>query len=95
MEARGKLRLPAGVSRRAGCKGRVTLRVLGAKRALGSRRAALRSDCSYSLRLTVPRGAPAELLATVGFGGNSKLLPRLAGPRSVPPEVPRAVPHSL
>jgi glycerophosphoryl diester phosphodiesterase len=93
VQARGKLRLPSGVSRRKGCRGRVTLRVLGAKRALSTKRTALRRDCTYSVALTVPRGAPAELLATIGFAGNSKLLPRLAGPKSVPPEVPRAVPH--
>lgn len=95
VEVKGKLRLPAGVSRRKGCDGRVTLRVLGGTRTLRSRRTALRSDCSYALALTVPRGAPAELVATVGFAGNSKLLPRLVGPKPVRTELPRAVPHSL
>ena len=93
IDAKGKLRLPAGVSRRKGCSGRVTLRVLGAKRTLRAKRTQLGADCSYQVALTVPRGAPTELLATIGFAGNAKLLPRLVGPRSVPPEVPLAVPH--
>jgi glycerophosphoryl diester phosphodiesterase len=93
IEARGKLRLPAGVSRRKGCRGRVTLRVLGAKRTLRTKRAQLKRDCSYAVAVTVPRGAPTELLATIGFAGNTKLLPRLVGPKAVPREVPLAVPH--
>jgi glycerophosphoryl diester phosphodiesterase len=93
IEAKGKLRLPAGLSRRKGCSGRMTLRVLGAKRTLRAKRTQLAADCSYQVTLTVPRGAPTELLATIGFAGNAKLLPRLVGPRSVPPEVPLAVPH--
>jgi glycerophosphoryl diester phosphodiesterase len=91
--ARGKLRLPPGVSRRRGCSGRITLRVLGAKRALHARRTPLQGDCTFELAVTVPRGAPAELIATVGFAGNAKLLPRLVGPTAVPSEIPRALPH--
>jgi glycerophosphoryl diester phosphodiesterase len=93
IEAKGKLRLPAGLSRRKGCSGRVTLRVLAAKRTLRAKRTQLRADCSYKEAVTVPRGAPTELLATIGFAGNAKLLPRIVGPKSVPPEVPLAVPH--
>jgi glycerophosphoryl diester phosphodiesterase len=94
IEARGKLRLPAGVSRRKGCSGRVTLRVLGAKRTLRLRRTGLKADCSYAVAVSVPRGAPTELLATIAFAGNAKLLPRVVGPKPVPPEVPLAVPHA-
>jgi glycerophosphoryl diester phosphodiesterase len=94
IEAKGKLGLPAGVSRRKGCTGRVTLRVLSAKRTLQVKRTALKRDCSYEAEVTVARGAPAELLATIAFGGNAKLLPRVAGPKSVPPEIPLAVPHA-
>ena len=93
IEAKGKLRLPAGLSRRKGCSGRVTLRVLGAKRTFRLKGARLKADCSYELAVTVPRGAPTELLATIGFAGNAKLLPRIVGPKAVPPEVPLAVPH--
>ena len=93
IEAKGKLRPPAGVPRRQGCSGSVTLRVLGARRTLHTKRTQLRSDCRYDVAVTVPRGAPAELLATVGFAGNLRVLPRLVGPRAVPGDVPRAVPH--
>jgi glycerophosphoryl diester phosphodiesterase len=91
--ASGKLVRPAGVGRRKGCTGRVKLRILSAERTLRSRRARLRRDCSYTVEVNVARGAPAELLATIGFGGNAKLLPRLVGPRSVPAEVPLAIPR--
>jgi glycerophosphoryl diester phosphodiesterase len=94
IEAKGKLRLPAGVSRRKGCTGTVTLRVLAANRTLRARRTQLERDCSYAVAVTVARGAPTELLATIGFAGNAKLLPRLVGPKPVPAEVPLAVPHT-
>jgi glycerophosphoryl diester phosphodiesterase len=87
--AAGRLRLPRGVKR---CKGRITLRVLGAKRILYRRSTPLAANCSYRVKVTVPRGAPARLLATVGFGGTARLLPRLVGPRPVPRETPLAVP---
>jgi hypothetical protein len=32
--------------------------------------------------------------ATIAFGGNERVLPRLVGPRSVPPEVALAVPDA-
>jgi glycerophosphoryl diester phosphodiesterase len=80
-------------ARRRDCKGFVALRVLGANRALRARRTQLGGDCDYDVSVPVPRGAPARLLATVGFGGNARLLPRLVGPRPVPRELPLAVPH--
>ena len=83
----------SGVLRGRPCHGLVTLRVLGAKDLLRRKRTRLKDNCSYRVSVTVPRGAPAELLATVGFGGNGGLLPRLVGPKSVPAEVPLAVPH--
>jgi glycerophosphoryl diester phosphodiesterase len=89
VEAAGRLRRPA----RTRCTGTITLRVLGAKRTLYKRSTRLRAGCRFSVAVTVPRGAPARLLATIGFGGNAKLLPRLVGPRAVPREVPLAVPH--
>jgi glycerophosphoryl diester phosphodiesterase len=94
VEASARLVLPRGVRPRKGCSGVVTLRVLGAKRTLHVTHARLRGDCAIGLAVEVPRGAPARLLATVGFGGNARLLPRLVGPRPVPREVPLAVPHS-
>ena len=77
-----------------GCKGTVTLRVLGAKRKWHARTAKLARNCTYSVEVTVPRGGAARLLATIGFSGNKRLLPRIVGPRPVPDEVPLAVPSS-
>ena len=77
VEASGRLIVP----RRKLCTGAVTLRVLGAKRALRSSRARLARDCTYATAVAAPRGA--HLRATVGFGGNERLLPRLIGPRPV------------
>jgi glycerophosphoryl diester phosphodiesterase len=97
VEATGRLRVgrraARGAPRRA-CSGRVTLRVLGGKRTLQAANGRLRRDCTFDLSVLIPRGAPARLLATVGFGGNAGLLPKLVGPRAVPREVPLAVPHA-
>jgi glycerophosphoryl diester phosphodiesterase len=77
VEASGRLLVP----RRKLCTGTVTLRVLGAKRTLRSRTTKLAGDCSYATAVPAPRAA--SLRATVGFGGNERLLPRLIGPRPV------------
>ena len=77
MEATGRVRVP----RRKLCTGPVELRVLGAGHALKTRTTKLGRDCTYALAVPAPRGA--RLRATVGFGGNDHLLPRLIGPRPV------------
>ena len=59
IEAKGTLGLPAGVSRRKGCSGRVTLRLLAAKRILRTKRVGLRPDCTYDVAVSIARGAPA------------------------------------
>jgi glycerophosphoryl diester phosphodiesterase len=92
VEVSGRLRLPRGLAKRRGCSGRITLRVLGAEQALRQRGAQLARDCSFHVAVALPRGAPARLQATIGFGGNDRLLPRLTGPRLVPQELPRALP---
>jgi glycerophosphoryl diester phosphodiesterase len=94
VEVSGRLLRPAGVTRRKGCTGEVTLRVLGSKRSWQAHRTQLAEDCRYEVAVPVPRGAPARLLATTGFAGNTRLLPRLIGPRLVPQELPRALPHA-
>jgi glycerophosphoryl diester phosphodiesterase len=76
------------------CRGRIELRVLGARRTLHARTAKLRRNCTYDVAVPIPRSAPARLQATIGFSGNARLLPRLVGPRPVPQEVPRAVPSA-
>jgi glycerophosphoryl diester phosphodiesterase len=78
IEAGGRLVLPRGVSKRKGCKGKVTLRVLSAKWAPRERSARLGTDCTYHLAVAVPRSASVKV--TIGFGGNDILLPRLNGP---------------
>jgi glycerophosphoryl diester phosphodiesterase len=80
IEASGRLQLPRGVPRRKGCKGRITLRVLNAKRAPRERSARLGSDCTYDVAVAVPRSASVKV--TIGFGGNDILLPRLNGPEA-------------
>jgi glycerophosphoryl diester phosphodiesterase len=89
VEATGRLRAGG-----RGCRGTITLRVLGAKRTLHVDRARLRRDCTYDVAVAIPRGATAKFQATIGFSGNSRLLPKLVGPRAVPREVPLAVPHA-
>jgi glycerophosphoryl diester phosphodiesterase len=88
VEVAGRLK-----ARRRDCTGRITLRVLGANRTWLARRTKLARNCTYATAVRIPRGAPARLQATIGFGGNRRLLPRLVGPRLVPQELPRAVPH--
>jgi glycerophosphoryl diester phosphodiesterase len=78
IEASGRLQLPRGVPKRKGCTGRITLRVLNAKRAPRERSAPLGSDCTYDVSVAVPRSANVKV--TIGFGGNDILLPRLNGP---------------
>jgi glycerophosphoryl diester phosphodiesterase len=77
VEVSGRLLVP----RPKLCTGAVTLRVLAGKRAVRSSRARLGADCTYETAVPAPRGAP--LRATVEFGGNGRLLPRLIGPRQV------------
>jgi glycerophosphoryl diester phosphodiesterase len=77
VEVSGRLLVP----RRKLCTGAVELRVLGAARTLRARRTKLAGDCSYATAVPAPRGA--HLRATVGFGGNERLLPRVIGPRPV------------
>ena len=57
--------------------------MLGAKRTLRARTAKLAGDCTYAVAVA-GAARPARLRATVGFGGNERLLPRLIGPRLVP-----------
>jgi Ca2+-binding RTX toxin-like protein len=50
--ARGQLQLPAGVSRAQGCRGTVAVQVKAGRRTISTRRARVRSNCRYSLRVT-------------------------------------------
>jgi glycerophosphoryl diester phosphodiesterase len=81
--AGGRVQLPRGVPRRTGCKGTITLRVLGAGQAVRQASVRMERDCTYFVALPLPRKWPAHPQATIGFGGNERLLPRLIGPRQL------------
>ncbi len=49
---RGKLTLPSGLAKSIGCKGRVSVQVKQRAVTLSTRRATLRKDCTYSVRVT-------------------------------------------
>ena len=72
---RGRLLLPVGVARSAGCRGRVEIR-LGTSR----RSVVLRRDCTFAARVVGRRG---RLLVRATFMGNAVLAPRRAGTRRV------------
>jgi hypothetical protein len=82
--AGGRVQLPRGVPRRKGCKGKITLRVLGAGQAVRQASVRMETDCTYFVALPLPRKWPAHPQATIGFGGNDFLLPQLNAPRSLP-----------
>jgi hypothetical protein len=70
---RGKLALPAGVLPAAGCKGTVDVSFKAGKKTVSSRRVALKSDCTYSSKVTfrLPRRLnPTTLSVVVVYGGN-------------------------
>lgn len=76
---RGRLGLPASVTRAAGCRGRVEGRVGNHRRAVS-----LRSDCTYAVRVTLPRRARrGRLWVRATFMGNATLSPRTAARRRV------------
>ena len=81
--ATGKLLRPRGVSRRSGCRGTVTVRVVGPKGTLGTRTVRLRRDCRFRAAGTLTV-ATMQWAITIRFNGNRVLLPRLVCPRSLP-----------
>jgi glycerophosphoryl diester phosphodiesterase len=75
--AMGVLGLPSGVGRADGCRGTVTMRVLGATRVLGTKRGRVGLSCRFQFSMRRPSRSP---LVTIRFDGNSVLLPRLKEP---------------
>ncbi len=79
----GKLKLPAGVSPAAGCRGSVSLKALNGRFKVGSARGKVGRRCGFQLKVTLhgshlgPAGM-AKLL--VRFAGNAELAPRTAAP---------------
>jgi glycerophosphoryl diester phosphodiesterase len=78
VDAGGRLLLPRGVSKRRGCRGRISFGLAG-RLALRESTVRLAKDCTYAVTTPLPRGAGVQ--ATVRFSGNDLLLPRLNGPR--------------
>jgi glycerophosphoryl diester phosphodiesterase len=82
-QATGKLLRPRGVSRRAGCRGTVTVRVVNSRRVLGTRTVRLRRSCRFKAAGALST-ATMNWAITIRFNGNRVLLQRLVGPRSLP-----------
>ena len=75
----GRLTLPAGVPRSAGCRGRVTVRVRRGRSTISTRRVSLTRTCTYRVRIAFAdrkRLRTAKRLRfTVRFAGNARVLP--------------------
>ncbi len=67
----GKLSLPAGVGKAAGCKGTVKLTGKRGTKTVVTKSATLKSDCSYSIKASVK--SKGQVRMTVRFAGNSVL----------------------
>ena len=78
LTVRGRLLLPAGVTRAAGCRGTVQLTLKGRKSL--RKTATVNSACQFTWRTKRPAGR--KLTLTARFGGNAALLPLTA--RSAP-----------
>jgi hypothetical protein len=80
---RGRLLRPKGVSKRRGCRGKVTLRVRCGKHTLRKRRVAIRhKTCRFSKKLKV-RTKARKVTVRARFGGNAALRPAKAKARRV------------
>ena len=83
--ASGRLTLPAGVSKAAGCKGRVSVQVKRGAVTISTRRASLTRNCTYSSRVAFANkrrfGTAAKLKFTVRFLGNARVSPAIARAR--------------
>lgn len=81
----GRLTLPAGVSRAAGCNGRVSVQVKRGGTTISTRRVSLRANCTYSLRVSFASsrrfGTATRLKFTARFLGNALVAPTTAGAR--------------
>lgn len=75
---RGTLVRPTGVSRAAGCRGTVTLRLTRSGARTTTRRARVTSSCRFSVRLSVPARRLGTFRVSARYGGTSVLKPRSA-----------------
>ena len=83
LRVRGRLIRPKGVSKRRGCRGRVTITVKRGKRTLRKRRAAIRhKTCRFQKRIRL-RTHARRVTVRARFGGNAVLTRAKAKPRRV------------
>ncbi len=82
----GRLALPRGTSRAAGCSGRVSVQVRRGRTTLSTRRVRLRRDCTYSsaVSFSVRRrlGRATRLMFRARFTGNALVSPDAAPMRA-------------
>ncbi len=81
----GRLTLPAGVSRAAGCRGRVTVRVQRGRSTIANRRTSLTRTCTYRVRIAFANRrslrSAKRLRFTARFAGNTRVRPTTAAAR--------------
>jgi fermentation-respiration switch protein FrsA (DUF1100 family) len=74
---KGKLKLPSGVSKAAGCKGKVAITgKKGKKTLVKKKKTSVKSDCTYKANVKLNKkkaGKKGKVKFTVKFGGNSVL----------------------
>ena len=88
VRTRGRLILPAGVTRARGCRGRVSIQIKARKRTISTRRRFVgRTTCRFSSKVRFRHrsrfGKAKRLTVRVRYGGNAELTPAKAGPRRV------------
>jgi hypothetical protein len=88
LRTRGRLVLPRGVSRAAGCRGRVSIQVKARKRTISRRRAFVRHNtCRFSSKVRFRHqrrfGRAKRLTVRVRYAGNAELKPAKARIRRV------------
>jgi hypothetical protein len=78
LRVKGRLGRPAGVSRAAACKGRMSISVYKGKKRLAARKAKVSRKCGYKKTIKVKRskvGKARKLKLKVAFKGNTALAP--------------------
>ena len=82
----GRITLPSSVRKADGCAGKVQVRFKAGSKTISTRRANLRSDCTFSRSVSFgikSRLKPGRLKVQVRFLGNAVLLPKSARTRFV------------
>jgi hypothetical protein len=88
LRTRGRLILPRGLSRAAGCRGRISIQVKARKRTIATRRAFVRhKTCKFSSQVRFRHqrrfGKAKRLTVRVRYGGNARLTSAMARMRRV------------